>query len=327
MGNPKLSKMAILTSGGDAPGMNTAIRSFVRTGIANSVEMYGIQNGYQGLLKEKIIPLKFQNVGLIINQGGTFIKTSRSKEFRTIEGRQKAADILKKFQIDAICVVGGEGSFRGVYELSKIYPGKVVGIPATIDNDIAGSEYSIGFETAVETAVDAIDKIRDTAKSHERLFLVEVMGRFSGQIALSVALASGAEDVLIPEEETNIDSLVARVKRGRSMGKRFGIIVVAEGDIVGGAFEIANKLKEKIDFPIRVSVLGHIQRGGKPTSYDRIYASKMGKAAFDFLLNGKHKVFTGVTGGKINPIPLEESMKKKITIDPEILDLIRSTAI
>ncbi|MCS6983829.1 MAG: 6-phosphofructokinase [Leptospiraceae bacterium] len=319
-------RVAILTSGGDAPGMNACIRAFVRRSLWEKNEVFGIFRGYQGLLNGEIKQLESRDVGLIINQGGTFLGTARCEEFFREEGQKKAAEILHQHKIDALCVIGGDGSFRGLLALSEFYKGQVIGIPGTIDNDIPGTEYTIGFDTAVGTAVAAIDKIRDTALSHGRIFFVEVMGRKSGQIALSTALSCGAEDVLIPEEKTNIDVFIQRLEEGRRKGKRFGIVVVAEGDEAGGAFKIAEIVMQRTGLPIRVSVLGHIQRGGNPSAYDRVWGSRMGDAAVKFIKNQMTRVFTAMKGGQIVPAYLAEAVSGVRTVDPEMVQLVRICA-
>lgn len=319
----KIRKAAILTSGGDSPGMNAAARAFVRRAIWEGYEVSGIFNGYDGLLNSNIHTLTSRDVGMIINQGGTFLGTARSEKFKTEEGSRKAASILKKHEIDALCVIGGDGSFRGLLQLSKFYDGQTVGIPGTIDNDIPGTEYTIGFDTAVETAVWAIDKIRDTARAHGRVFFVEVMGRKSGQIALSVALSCGAEDVLIPEESTEVNDFIQRLQAGREKGKAFSIVVVAEGDEDGGAYKWAELVEKKTGLPIRVSVLGHIQRGGNPTAYDRVWGSRMGESALRFLKNHYTDVFTAMRGGHIVPAYLLEATSGIRTVEPEMVQLVR----
>lgn len=352
MGNRQDDKrVAILSSGGDAPGMNAAIRAFVRAALWERYQVFGIQNGYEGLLANEIRELTSRDVGLIINQGGTFLGTSRSDEFQTRPGLEKAAQILASRNIDSLCVVGGDGSFRGLTELSKIFKGQAVGIPGTIDNDIPGTEYTIGFDTAVQTAVEAIDKLRDTALSHGRVFFVEVMGRKAGQIALSVALACGAEDVLIPEERVDIDAFAARLEAARKKGKRFGIVVVAEGTSIEGletdrakrirasapdpsvkavvaaeespAFTWAEILRPKIGMNIRVSILGHIQRGGTPTSYDRIWGTRMGEAAVRFLKNRMTGIFTAQRAGHVVPAYLNEATQGIRAVEPEMVQLMR----
>jgi 6-phosphofructokinase 1 len=303
--------------------MNAAIRAFVRSALWENWQVFGIQNGYEGLLENEIRELSSRDMGMIINQGGTMLGTARSAEFQTEAGIKKAAANLDAAKIDALCVVGGDGSFRGLMALSEHYKGQVVGIPGTIDNDIPGTEYTIGFDTAVQTAVEAIDKLRDTALSHGRMFFVEVMGRKSGQIALSVALASGAEDVVIPEEKTDADALSRRILAGRKKGKRFGIVVVAEGDDSGGAFKLAEVVKGIVGFNIRVSVLGHIQRGGSPSSYDRVWGSRMGEAAVRFLKNRMTGIFTAMKGGHIVPAYLVEATQGVRAVEPEMVQLVR----
>ncbi len=316
-------RVAVLTSGGDSPGMNAAIRAFTRRSIYEGWKVFGIWNGYEGLLENQIASLTSRDVGMTIQQGGTFLKTSRSERFKTEKGQKRAAEILKEHKIDALCVIGGDGSFRGMDALSKVYDGNLVGIPGTIDNDIPGTDYTIGFDTAVSTAVWAIDKIRDTASSHNRMIFVEVMGRHSGQIALSVAIACGAEDVLIPEEKTSIQELVKRLERSRSLGKKMGIVVVAEGDDAGSAFEIADQVQKETGITIKVSVLGYIQRGGPPTAYDRIWGSRMGDAAVKFINSDYNLVFTAMRGGYIVPAYLTDAVSGIKTVDPELVKMIR----
>ncbi|MFZ5630642.1 MAG: 6-phosphofructokinase [Spirochaetota bacterium] len=323
-------RIAVLASGGDSPGMNAALRAAVRAALWEHYQVYGIQNGYEGLLANDIRELSSRDMGLTINQGGTVLGTARSPEFQTREGLQKAAEILKARKIDALCVVGGDGSFRGLMALSEFYKGQVVGIPGTIDNDIPGTEYTIGFDTAVQTAVEAIDKLRDTALSHGRIFFVEVMGRKSGQIALSVALASGAEDVLIPEERPDIDAVAERLIKGRSRGKKFAIVVVAEGAMLDSshpvespAFQLAEIIGKQINQHIRVSVLGHIQRGGRPTSFDRVWGSRTGDAAIRFIKQGLTGVFTAMRGGHITPAYLFEATQGVRAVEPEMVQLVR----
>ncbi|MDH5719307.1 MAG: 6-phosphofructokinase [Spirochaetia bacterium] len=319
-------RAAILTSGGDAPGMNAAIRAFMREGISCGYEIFSVELGYEGLVSGKIKLLSSRDVGLIINQGGTFIKTARSKRFMTEKGILRAAENLKKRDIGALCVIGGEGSFKGMLELSKYYNGQLVGIPGTIDNDIEGTDYSIGFNTAVETAVNAVDKIRDTAMSHGRIFFIEVMGRKSGNLAKAVAIACGAEDALIPEVKTNVDELCSRIINNHKKGKRFSIIVVAEGDDAGGAFKLAETVREKTGLPHRVTILGHIQRGGAPSAYDRIMATKMGVKAFEFIKNGMNLVFTASQKGELLPEHLNNVHKSEISDIKKEIEQIRILA-
>lgn len=325
-GGTKKKKVAILTSGGDAPGMNAAIRSFTRSAIYEGYHVYGIRHGYSGLLENDLFTLNSRDVGMIINTGGTILHTSRSAEFETEAGLKKAAGILHEKKIDALCVIGGDGSFRGLMELIQHFDGQVVGIPGTIDNDIPGTEYTIGFDTAVGTAVWAVDKIRDTASSHERVFLIEVMGRHSGEIAVNVALACGAEEVVIPEVKTNVKEIADRLENGRKKGKQFSIVVVAEGDETGGALPLAAEISTHYpEMKLRVTVLGHIQRGGPPSAFDRIWASRMGEAAVRFIKNGHSNVFTAMRGGHLLPAYLSQATEGKRSVDPEMLKLIHIT--
>jgi len=319
----QVKRVAVLTSGGDAPGMNAAVRSFVRKALNSEYDVFGIYSGFRGLLDENIKQLDLRKVGQIINLGGTVLKTSRCEEFATTKGLKKAANILNKNKIEALCVIGGDGSFRGLLELAKYYTGQLIGVPGTIDNDIPGTEYTIGFDTAVNTAVVAVDKIRDTAASHGRIFFVEVMGRHSGQIALSVGLACGAEDVLLPETKTDIDKLCQKIQNTKKQGKKFSIFIVAEGDDAGGAFKIAASVKDKINLSARVSVLGHIQRGGAPTAYERVWASRMGDAAVRFIKNGHNLVFTAMKGGNLVPAYLTEAVNGIRNVEPELVNLVR----
>ncbi len=316
-------RTAVLTSGGDSPGMNAAVRAFVRAASHHGMDTFCVWDGYEGLISDTIEPLSSRDVGMALNQGGTFLRTSRSEKFCTEEGLKQASDNLKKNNISSLCVVGGNGSFAGLCALSQFFDGQLIGMPGTIDNDIPGTEYTIGFSTAVETAVVAIDKIRDTASSHNRLFVVEVMGKHSGQIALAVALASGAEDILVPEEKSDLHGLVQRIEQGRKKGKRFGVIIVAEGDDAGGAFKVAKGITELIGLPVRVSVLGHIQRGGTPSAEDRIWASRMGEASVQFILDGQNLVFTGVVNNKIVPVDLRIGIDGIRPIDTKVVNLIR----
>ncbi|MBV6494428.1 MAG: ATP-dependent 6-phosphofructokinase 1 [Turneriella sp.] len=344
-------RVAVLSSGGDSPGMNAVLRAFVRSALWEHYQVVGVHNGLAGLLENDFKELSSRDVGLIIDKGGTFLGTARSAEFQTPKGLEKAAANLNAKKIDALCVLGGDGSFRGLMELSEYYKGQLVGIPGTIDNDIPGTEYTIGFDTAVQTAVEAIDKLRDTALSHGRIFFVEVMGRKSGQIALSVAIASGAEDVIIPEEKLDVEEFAKRLEEGRKRGKRFGIIVVAEGAECNSgaqphaqqvraaapdptvkaaltveespAFHWAEVLRPRLGMNIRVSVLGHIQRGGSPTSYDRVWGSRMGEAAVRFLKNRMTGVFTAMRAGNIVPAYLSEATQGVRMVSPEMVQLVR----
>ncbi|KJS87344.1 MAG: 6-phosphofructokinase [Peptococcaceae bacterium BICA1-8] len=307
-----MQKIALLTSGGDAPGMNAAIRAVVRTAIYHNLEVYGVMRGYAGLIEGVMHKMDLGSVADIIKRGGTILHTARSKEFMTPEGRQKALENLKHFEIDGLVVIGGDGSFRGASELHKLGL-SVIGIPGTIDNDIHGTEFSIGFDTAINTVVEAIDRIRDTATSHERIFLVEVMGRSSGWIALESGLAGGAESILVPEIEPDYNEIVDRLKRGMGRGKRHSIIIVAEG--VDSAYNVSTEIEKRIGLDTRVTVLGHIQRGGSPTTLDRVIASKMGASAVGLLLEGKSNLMTGIVGTNLITLSLDETVTTKKTID------------
>lgn len=304
-------KIGVLTSGGDCPGMNPCIRSVVRYANYKGLEVRGIKRGFTGLINNDIQPMDARSVGGVIHQGGTVLKTARCPYFRQKEGQKKAVRNIQKRGIDAVVVIGGDGSFRGAQELNEAWEIPAVGVPATIDNDIWGTDFTLGFLTAISTALDAIDKIRDTATSHERLFLVEVMGRTSGFIAMWSGVAGGAEDILVPEIPTDIDKICSRLEEGRRRGKTSSIIVVAEGDEAGNAAEIASKIKEKVSFEERVVILGHLQRGGSPSVWDRILGTKLGAAAIDALLEEKRGVMVGDVNGKIKTSPLKDSWEKK----------------
>lgn len=316
-----------MTSGGDAPGMNAAIRAVVRTALSQGLEVVGIYRGYQGMIEDDMIELDHFKVSNIIHRGGTFLKTARSDEFRTAEGRAKAAQNLTDRGVEGLVVIGGDGSFRGAVALREQFGIPVVGCPGTIDNDLFGTDYTIGYDTAVNTAVHAVDQIRDTADSHNRLFFVEVMGRDAGFIALRTGIASGAESVLIPETTTHIDELIAKLESGAAMKKTSAIIIVAEGDDEGGAFEIAKKVNEKFHgWESKVTVLGHIQRGGSPTAFDRILASRMGNHAVMSLLNGDTDVMIGQRDGQMVTVPFSQAVKHHESINPHLLDLVEILA-
>ncbi|MFH1858549.1 MAG: 6-phosphofructokinase [Candidatus Omnitrophota bacterium] len=315
-------RLAVLTSGGDAPGMNAAVRSVVRTGIAQGLSIWGVQRGYQGLLEGAFYEMGLRDVSNIIQRGGTVLKTARSEEFKTTQGIQKAKEILEKCGISGLVAIGGDGTFRGAVELEKAWRGRVIGVPGTIDNDLYGTDFTIGYDTAVNTALEAIDRIRDTADAHERFFLVEVMGRHSGFIALDVGIAGGAEEVLVPEVTTDIQKVCERICAWKARGKLSSIIVVAEGDDAGGAFEIAEKLKTMSHFEYRVVVLGHIQRGGAPTARDRILATKLGAFAVDVFLKGERGVMAGEVNGKLCTTPFAETWSRKKPLDTYLWDLI-----
>lgn len=300
MANEKIKRIGVFTSGGDAPGMNAAIRAVVRTGIYYQKEVFGIMRGYEGMIDGDIVKLGARSVGNIIQRGGTILKTARSKEFRTKEGRQKAYNNLKKEGIDALVAIGGDGSFTGLHYLTEEFGIPAICIPGTIDNDLTGTDYTIGYDTATNTAVEAIDKIRDTALSHNRLFFIEVMGRNSGYIAVNSGIAGGAAAVIIPEETISFDDLMTLLTAGEGSSKKSNLIVVAEGSKIGGATELAKKVAERSDyFDIKVTVLGHLQRGGSPTYFDRVLASKMGVAAVEGILNGQTDVMVGIRNNKI----------------------------
>ena len=316
--------IGVLTSGGDAPGMNPAIRAVVRKAIYHGLNVVGIRRGYEGLLHRDFLAMDVSSVGDIITRGGTKLLTARCPEFLKEEVQAEAADILKDEGIEGLVVIGGDGSFRGALALQK-QGIKVIGIPGTIDNDIAGTEMTIGFDTAVNTALEGISKLRDTATSHERLFLVEVMGRHCGAIALATGIAGGAEAILIPEMPIDYDGLVSSINRGRERGKISSIIVVAEG--VANADEIEQLLRERTDSSVRTVILGHLQRGGSPTVNDSILASRMGAAAVDFLRAGKSGVMTALRQGDIVDVPLVDCLAKENKVDDKLYQLADILAI
>jgi len=318
-----MRKIAVFTSGGDAPGMNAAIRAVVRGAIYNNIEAYGIMRGYQGMIENEFIPLLSKDVSNIMSKGGTILKTARSNEFRTKEGRRKAYENLKNLGIDGVVAIGGDGTFTGAKVFSQEYKIPFVGIPGTIDNDLYGTDYCIGYDTALNTVMRAIDNLRDTAFAHNRLFFVEVMGRDAGFLALRSSIASGAEGVLIPEIPTHLEELHLYLENGFKQKKSSGIIVVAEGDKEGGAYEIARKVKEDFsDYSVRVTILGHVQRGGSPSAFDRVCASKMGIEAVNALIKGKHTVMIGNKNRKITYVPFEKSIKCHKSINQSLYDLL-----
>lgn len=317
-----------MTSGGDSPGMNAAVRAVVRTGIYYGLEIYGIRRGYEGMIQGDIFRMQTQDVSNIIQRGGTILKTARSKEFRTEEGRKKAYEQLQLHGIEALVMIGGDGTFRGAVEFFKQYTIPAIGLPGTIDKDLAGTDFTIGFDTAVNTAVEAIDKIRDTAESHDRLFLVEVMGRDAGYIALNSGIACGAEDILIPETVTKIDTVLHRIDRDERRKKNVHILVVAEGDDFGGANEVDEKIKERFpNLSTRVTILGHIQRGGCPTYADRVLASRLGHSAVIALMEGKTQVMAGIQNNKITYTPLDKVVKQNSIISEDMIEMIRTLSI
>uniref|UniRef100_UPI004048BC26 6-phosphofructokinase n=1 Tax=Roseivirga sp. TaxID=1964215 RepID=UPI004048BC26 len=316
--NSNIKKIAVLTSGGDAPGMNAAVRAVVRASIFYKLDVYGIYKGYDGLIKGDLEQLQVRSVSNILSRGGTFLLSARSAEFRTKEGREKAYKNFKANELDALVVIGGDGSFTGADIFSHEYNVPVIGIPGTIDNDLAGTDYTIGYDTACNTATEAIDKIRDTASSHERLFFVEVMGRDAGFIAVNCAIGGGAVAMLVPEHNWSLEDLIKRLRKGAANQKASNVVIVAEGCKLGSSYDIAAKVKEQLDyFDIRVSVLGHLQRGGSPTTLDRVLASRMGVAAVEGLLNGQSNVMVGVINNKIAYTPISEAVKTVKRLDDD----------
>jgi len=314
-----MEHIAIATTGGDAPGMNAAIRAAVRTAVAENLKVIGFTRGYEGLLANEYVNLDERAVGGIIYNGGTFLKTSRAEAMKTYEGISKASEILKKNDIDGLVVIGGDGSFRAASDLHRSNNVPVVGIPATIDNDLAGTDTTIGFDTAVNTALEAIDKIRDTATSHERVFIIEVMGRDRGFIALEVGIAAGAGVILIPEIEYDIGAVCRGLIDSHRRGKKSAIIVMAEG--AGDCMDVTEAIGEKTGFEVRLVRLGHVQRGGRPTAYSRLIACKMGAASIRFLLDGREKDMTGLQAGEIVPVDLEYAVTAEKPIDRELYEL------
>lgn len=310
-----------MTSGGDSPGMNAAIRSVVRTCAYHNVECVGIYRGYEGMIEGDFKPMDARSVKGIINKGGTVLKSARSKEFRTTEGRKIAHEKLTEANIDALVVIGGDGTFNGGLIFNKEYNFPIIGIPGTIDNDIFGTTHTLGFDTALNTVVECIDKIRDTASSHNRLFFVEVMGRDVGHIALNAGVGAGAEEILIPEEDLGLERLLESLNRSKQSGKSSSIVVVAEGDKIGkNVFELKDYVEENmIEYDVRVSVLGHMQRGGSPSCFDRVLASRMGVKAVESLLDGKTNYMVGLLNDVMALTPLEQAVKGKSKINKELL--------
>jgi 6-phosphofructokinase 1 len=316
----KLKRIAVLTTGGDCPGLNAAIRAVVRTAIYYKMEVMGVRRGYQGLIDNDFIRMPAESVSNILQRGGTILKTARSEAFKTDEGQKSAFENIKSNNIDALVVIGGDGSFRGINEFTKAHPVSVIGVPKTIDNDIFGTDFSIGYDTAVNTVIEAVDKIRDTAASHDRLFFVEVMGREAGMIALTSGIAVGAEAILIPETKTKIEQVINILERGWKRKKTSMIVIVAEGDDAGGAYAIAREVKKRFNqFDTRVSVLGHMQRGGSPTYADRLLASRLGVAAVEALIDGRKDEMVGIINSKLVYTSLEEVASKKKDIDVNLL--------
>jgi 6-phosphofructokinase 1 len=318
-----IKRIAVFTSGGDAPGMNAAIRAVVRNATYKDLHVYGVMRGYEGLINGDFKRLETADVGNIIHRGGTILKTARSQRFMTVEGRQLAFEQLEANEIDACVAIGGNGTFTGAEAFMREFPQiPFVGVPGTIDNDLFGTDYTIGFDTAVNTAVDAVDKIRDTADSHNRLFFVEVMGRHSGFIALNTAIAGGAGGILVPEKDYTIEDIIKSLKKGVSRNKLFSIIIVAEGNKLGPTQEIAEKVKAKYaHYDTRVAIIGHLQRGGSPTFLDRVLASRLGFAAVEALLDGKEGVMIGVSNDQISHTPFADAIAKSKELSAELLNL------
>ncbi|WP_432709011.1 6-phosphofructokinase [Pedobacter sp.] len=326
---PNIKNIAVLTSGGDAPGMNACIRAVVRTGIYNGINMFGVQQGYQGLIDDNIIPMGPRSVSNIIHLGGTILKTARCLEFKTEEGMETAFQNLKSRDIDGLIVIGGDGTFTGARNFSHKYDIKVMGIPGTIDNDLYGSDFTLGYDTAINTVIEAIDKIRDTADSHDRLFFIEVMGRDSGCIALRSAVASGAEAVLLPERYTSTDELIAQLTLGASTKKSSSIVIVSEGHKAGGAYDIAKQVKERFNhYDTKVTILGHLQRGGSPSSFDRILGSRLGFAAVNELLKGNTRQMVGLRGNEIKSTPIEDALSNhNFKLESDLLEMTKVLSI
>ena len=323
----KVTKIGVLTSGGDSPGMNAATRAVVRTAIYYGLEAFGIMRGYAGMIDNDIVPLHSRSVANIIQRGGTILKTARCKEFFLPEGRQKAYDNLKRLGIDGLIIIGGDGSFKGADIFSREFDIPCIGLPGTIDKDIAGTDFTIGFDTAVNTAVEAIDKIRDTADAHDRLFIIEVMGRDAGYIALHSGIATGAENILIPERKTDVEELVHGLLEKEKRKKLVNLVVVAEGDEFGGGNEVAKIIKERLpNADVRVCILGHIQRGGSPSCLDRLIASRMGYSAVECLIEGRHNVMVGIVNNRMSFTPLEKAVKAKQKINNEWLKIVKILA-
>lgn len=325
--NKPIERIGVITSGGDAPGMNAAIRAVVRTALFHRREVFGIRRGYQGLIEGDIFRMQSTSVANIINTGGTMLKTARSEDFKTEEGRKKAFENIEKHGIDALVLIGGDGTFRGATEFFRKYDIPAIGLPGTIDRDLTGTDTTIGFDTAVNTAVEAIDRLRDTATAHDRVFIVEVMGRDAGYLALHSGISCGAEDILIPEQHTDISEVLGRIYSDEARQKSVHILVVAEGDDAGGAATIAKIVQETFpQLDVRTSILGHIQRGGRPSAADRVLASRLGFAAVEALLSGKKQVMIGLVNNAIHFTPLDAVGKTGTEMDADLLRMIRVLA-
>lgn len=323
-----IKTIGILTSGGDAPGMNAAIRAVTRSAIYNGFKVKGIYHGFKGMVENEIVDFKTQNVSNIIHRGGTILKTARCKEFMTVEGRKRAYDNITAAGIDALVVIGGDGSLSGARQFANEFDFPIVGLPGTIDNDLFGTDHTIGYDTALNTIMWCVDRIRDTATSHERLFFIEVMGREAGFLALNGAIASGAEAAIIPEISTEVDQLSELIKNGFRKSKNSSIVLVAESPVTGGAMGLAERVrKEYPEYDVRVTILGHLQRGGSPTAQDRILASRMGAAAIDALLEGQRNIMIGDDDEKIVYVPFSKAIRDDKPIDRDLLETLRRLSI
>lgn len=326
--NQGIKCIGLLTSGGDAPGMNAAIRAVTRAAIFNGIRVKAIYRGYRGLVTGEIVEFQTQNVSNIIQHGGTILKSARCAEFLTEEGRKIAYESLVREEIDALVVIGGDGTFTGARIFSQEYNIPIVGIPGTIDNDVYGTDSTVGYDTALNTIIDAVDKIRDTASSHDRLFFIEVMGRDAGFLALNSALASGAEAAIIPERETKVDQLDQLIRNGFRKSKNSSIVIVSESDVTGGANGLAERMRrEHPEYDVRVSILGHIQRGGSPTAYDRILASRMGVAAIDALMDGLRNIMIGIVNDEMVYVPLAKAIKDDKPVKENLLGVLQILSI
>jgi len=323
-----IKTIGLLTSGGDAPGMNAAIRAVTRSAIFNGFNVKGIYRGYKGLVENEIQELKTQNVSNIIHHGGTILKTARCKEFKTVEGRAKAWENIKSHGIDALVVIGGDGSLSGARQFASEYDFPIIGLPGTIDNDLYGTDHTIGYDTALNTIMWCVDRIRDTASSHERLFFIEVMGREAGFLALNGAIASGAEAAIIPEISIEHDQLAELIHNGFRDSKNSAIVLVAESPVTGGAMGLAERVRTEFpQYDVRVTILGHLQRGGSPTAQDRILASRMGAAAIDALMEGQRNIMIGDDDERIVHVPFSKAIRKDKPIDRDLLDTLRQLSL
>ncbi|SMC97845.1 6-phosphofructokinase [Pedobacter nyackensis] len=326
---PNIKNIAVLTSGGDAPGMNACIRAVVRTGIYNGINMFGVLQGYQGLINNNISHMDARSVSNIIHLGGTVLKTARCLEFKTDEGMELAYKNLQAHDIDALVVIGGDGTFTGAKRFGEKFGIRIIGVPGTIDNDLYGSDFTLGYDTAINTVIEAVDKIRDTADSHDRLFFIEVMGRDSGCIALRSAISCGAEAVLLPEKETSLNELITKLETGASTKKSSSIVIVSEGHKDGGAYEVAKKVKERFNhYDTKVTILGHLQRGGSPSSFDRILGSRLGFAAINELLKGNTMLMVGLRGNDVKTTSIEEALTKHtFKLESDLLEMTKVLSI